>query len=285
MTLPCLRGGSVPAETRVELRSLEAFRDFAAGHPHLFQKATIDTIVAAGVRDGVFSAFFGNIPAEDVKVLSTNYREAFLARGFNARQRALLDEMQQIIGDRSVYDVSIYAHEALTPFALALRGRYPRFLGSEYAANDADKARIFPIPAIDITQSGLPAGAFDIVLSGDVLEHVPDLQAALRDTARILKPGGHLVATVPFAYGTEEATIKARLVDGSITYLTAPEYHGNPMNAAEGSLVFEIPGWSVLDDLRRAGFADAWIVFWSSAERGFAGDPGLGAVLLLVARR
>ncbi len=272
-------------DTRAELRSLAELRAFFAAHPQMLDAKHIEQIVAHGPRSGLTSRFLGDIPPEKIEIQDTNYRETYRACGFNARQRALLDELHALIGDRSIYDISIYAHEAMTPLALILRGRYPRFLGSEYAPNEADQKRIFPVPNIDITASGLPDNSFDFILSGDVLEHVPDLQAALCDSARILKPGGHLIASMPFAYGHEETTIKARMMNGEIEYLAPPEYHGNPMDVAGGSLVFQIPGWAILHDARRAGFADAYIVFCSSAQRGFAGDATLGGILLMAARK
>jgi hypothetical protein len=282
-----------PAETtlqgfddiRGELRCLDDWRAFVEQNPGVLDRKHIELTVAHGVKTGVTSRFLGDIPPEEIVAHGTNYRESYLARGFNARQRAMLDEMHDIIGNRSIYDVSIYAHEAMTPLALTLRGRYPRFLGSEYAPDANDRQRIFPIPSIDITASGLPDESFDIVLSGDVLEHVPDLPAALCDTARILKPGGQLIASFPVAYGDEQTVIKARLSDGKIDYLMPPEYHGNPMDASGGSLVFQIPAWDIIDDARRAGFSDASLVFLSSARRGIAGDADLGAIILFVARR
>ena len=39
--------------------------------------------------------------------------------------------------------------------------------------------------------------AFDVVLSCDVLEHIPDDRRALGEMARVLVPGGLLIATVP----------------------------------------------------------------------------------------
>jgi SAM-dependent methyltransferase len=38
---------------------------------------------------------------------------------------------------------------------------------------------------------------FDFVVSISVMEHIPQLEAVLHEVARVLKPGGHLVATVP----------------------------------------------------------------------------------------
>ena len=53
-----------------------------------------------------------------------------------------------------------------------------------------------------------PDEVFDAVLSADVLEHVPDIDAALRETVRILKPGGKLLATFPFLFEREAGTRK-----------------------------------------------------------------------------
>lgn len=42
-----------------------------------------------------------------------------------------------------------------------------------------------------------PEGFFDVVLSHEVLEHVPDDVAATREAHRVLTPGGHLVVFAP----------------------------------------------------------------------------------------
>lgn len=118
-----------------------------------------------------------------------------------------------------------------------------------------------------------------------MLEHVPDLDSALADSARILVPGGKFIAIFPFAYASEEHVVRARLGEDGIEFLAPPEYHGNPMNTEAGSLVFQLPGWGILDDARRVGFADACIVFWSSMERGFTAGPDLTGILLMVATR
>ncbi len=39
---------------------------------------------------------------------------------------------------------------------------------------------------------------FDVVLASDVLEHIYDTKTALSELARVLKPGGELIITVPY---------------------------------------------------------------------------------------
>ena len=45
---------------------------------------------------------------------------------------------------------------------------------------------------------------FDIVLTSEVLEHVPDPGHFLNEINRVLVPGGYLVLTVPFMSGIHE---------------------------------------------------------------------------------
>ncbi len=50
---------------------------------------------------------------------------------------------------------------------------------------------------IDITDTGLPGGSYDMVICNHVLEHVPDYSKALNELNRILTPGGKLIINFP----------------------------------------------------------------------------------------
>jgi SAM-dependent methyltransferase len=50
----------------------------------------------------------------------------------------------------------------------------------------------------DITAIPMPDASFDAVLCVEVLEHLPDPLAALREFSRLLKAGGQLLLTAPF---------------------------------------------------------------------------------------
>jgi 2-polyprenyl-6-hydroxyphenyl methylase/3-demethylubiquinone-9 3-methyltransferase len=51
---------------------------------------------------------------------------------------------------------------------------------------------VVPVRA-DVTAVPLRDGCADVVAAGEILEHVPDLPAALREACRLLRPGGLLV--------------------------------------------------------------------------------------------
>ncbi len=51
----------------------------------------------------------------------------------------------------------------------------------------------------DITAIPRPDASFDAIMCTEVLEHVPDPVAALTEMNRLLKPGGHILLTAPFA--------------------------------------------------------------------------------------
>ncbi len=63
--------------------------------------------------------------------------------------------------------------------------------------SDWDTTRIDLVS--DITNIPAPDASFDVILCSEVLEHVPDPTCALGEFARLLKPGGKLILTAPFA--------------------------------------------------------------------------------------
>lgn len=81
---------------------------------------------------------------------------------------------------------------------------------SEYVGID-----VAPGPAVDIvvTQGEpwpLPDGHYDVVLSTQVIEHVDNLEFALAQITRVLKPGGLVILSFPFLYNVHGAPFDYR---------------------------------------------------------------------------
>jgi SAM-dependent methyltransferase len=53
------------------------------------------------------------------------------------------------------------------------------------------------VKVADATRLPFEAGSFGTVFSNSVLEHIPDVDAVCREAARVLRPGGQFVFTVP----------------------------------------------------------------------------------------
>lgn len=50
---------------------------------------------------------------------------------------------------------------------------------------------------MDVTRLPFADSTFDLVICSEVLEHIPDHEKAVQELVRVLKPGSHLVVTVP----------------------------------------------------------------------------------------
>lgn len=61
----------------------------------------------------------------------------------------------------------------------------------------ASDPRLLRVQA-DIFRLPFPDSSFDRVVAAEVLEHLPGPESAVREIGRILRPGGTLVATVPY---------------------------------------------------------------------------------------
>lgn len=50
----------------------------------------------------------------------------------------------------------------------------------------------------EMTRMPFADGSFDVVVASEVVEHIPDIGLALSEAARVLRPRGRLVITVPY---------------------------------------------------------------------------------------
>lgn len=268
--------------TRFErrLQSRNAFRDLLAGRPETLNPSRVAAIAEQVRHRGTVAlSRFGEVP---VSFFGDNYREDIRVFGAPMRAFALLDLVDEVTG--MDLEADMLCLEGLTPFARILKNFYPRAICSEFAPNPADQARIAPIPHVDAMNMPFADGSMDIVLSADVFEHVPDLDKVMSETARILRSDGAMIATFPFACGEQESLRRAFVEGGEIRHILEPQYHGDPVHPEAGVLVFEIPGWDIIERAYAAGFDRAEMVFVSDPERGYLGN-NMDGLFILVARR
>lgn len=85
--------------------------------------------------------------------------------------------------------------------------------GAMVEAGEIDLARYVGVLQGDATRLPFDDGAFDRVITSEVLEHIQDDVSAIRELVRVLRPGGTFACTVPTWYPEK------------INWLLSDEYH------------------------------------------------------------
>jgi SAM-dependent methyltransferase len=232
---------------------------------------------------GTGAGFLGDWQSSDGK--TANFRERLVCPScqLNNRQRFMAHLLTGVLRRREGDGPSVYLYEQVTPFfAWAQRTLPGSVVGSEYLGHDvAGGAVVNGIRHEDALALSFEDAAFDVIVSNDVFEHVPDADRAIAECARVLRPGGRLLFSIPFHESADVTVQRAALRDGEVVELLPAEYHGNPVSE-KGSLVFYDHGWDILERCRRNGFDHAYLVAYWSLLYGYLGQ---GLQVMFVARR
>jgi SAM-dependent methyltransferase len=130
--------------------------------------------------------------------------------------------------------------------------KLPRVAFSDYVPDSAPGAVEPETRSEDLTRLTYSDSTFDLVLTSETLEHVPDPNAALRELRRVLVPGGRHIFTVPVLPGV--ARTFARTIigsDGSIEHRATRICHPG---GDVGYPVFTEFGADLAELMERAGF-------------------------------
>ena len=114
-----------------------------------------------------------------------------------SRHRGLALLLPDLLRDKPDGPSLVFAPER------ALFGRLRQLLGdalltTDYLRTDVD------YPGEDIQQLTFADNSFAFLMCNHVLEHIPDDEAALRECARVLRPGGLAVFTIPGDYHKQQ---------------------------------------------------------------------------------
>jgi SAM-dependent methyltransferase len=139
-----------------------------------------------------------------------------------------------------------------------LSRHFPNVMASQYEEGRRPGEIANGVRYEDLTRLSFRKPRFNAIVCMEILEHIPDYKAALREMARTLLPSGRAIITVPWlGRDTYEHLIRAEMTaTGEIRHLLPPEYHGDPAKE-ERILSFRSFGWKLLEDIREAGFSSA----------------------------
>ncbi len=276
-----------------ETRVFADFSDWAGWWPNnrwALDEEFIGSLASEVRERGLVDPLLGPVPVSDVEFKGANYREDIWAKALNGRMRAILAVVLDACGERTD-SIRIYCPEALNGLGKRLRERFRGFRGSEFVPDDSawewlrknySADSLVGLEHQNILDLRFPDSSFDIYAMSDVLEHVEDLDLALREAYRVLAKGeGKLIANFPFLFMDQDSRVCARMRDGKIVSDGPLEYHLNVLAPDLKSLVYELPGWDLLKRCRLAGFRKSEFVFISSSRMGIFNNRVAGEFVLV----
>ena len=243
------------------------------------------------LRSGAVVGGFCNVSGQAQTLIrfSDNLREDVIGArsGSSARMRALAAALSwSQFGDARAplratcaqlaeRSAACFIAETSGAFAKALRTYDPTAVASEYFGPEYRSGQVVNgTRHEDLQRLSFEDASLDVVITSDVMEHVPDAPAAEREIVRVLRPMGWYLFTVPFYFTLQEDRIRAELrPDRTIVHLEQPEYHGDPVRGAETALVYR--DFSEADLRRRfteLGCSFDILRLWSSRS-GFSVGP------------
>ncbi len=129
---------------------------------------------------------------------------------FVGRRRILLQVLDRYLGasnghERKILDVGCGTGTMLTH--LATYGKAQGVDIDEEAVGYCRERGLLDVQVGELEKLPFGDASFDLVTALDVVEHIDDDLAALREIGRVLRPGGHLLMTVPahqFLWGDQD---------------------------------------------------------------------------------
>ena len=147
----------------------------------------------------------------------------------------------------------VYEPGTTGPFRRLLR-KLPYYQQSDCYGEEARGSVPLEIPHQNLESLSFPDEAFDLVITSDILEHVRKPLCAFSEIARVLKPGGYHVFTVPMQEPVPPKTIARVDTSSEVDVPLMPEvFHGNGKGGR--SLVYSDFGLDITEQLAKAGFS------------------------------
>lgn len=154
------------------------------------------------------------------------------------RERALITVLSECFPAWRTAD--IYEAGPSGAASRKLQRECSRYQSSQYLSRDDPGAYVAGVRSENLENLTFPDESFDLVVTQDVFEHVLRPAAAFCEIARVLRPGGAHVFTVP--YYSEHVTSLRRAepsADGQVRHLRPPEYHKGPVDPGGALVVTE----------------------------------------------
>lgn len=202
-----------------------------------------------------------------IKIRTDNLREDCTCKKCksNSRKRHLASIILQTISDTKFsslkdiprdFDCKIYNVEsngALHNYLKHINNYVCSEYFGPYETFGKEKGGILNIDLMDIPFS---ENVFDLIISTEVFEHIPNPYKAFSEIHKILKKGGSHIFTVPYYDERDNDEVRSILNEkNEIIYLLEPQYHGDPIRENDGILVYTIFAKEMMQKLEKMGYS------------------------------
>lgn len=203
--------------------------------------------------------------------ISRFYKRIFNPITFIAR--VFIDKVGDLLSDQVIQRSCLDIGAGICPYESILRNAVNV---TEYIALDISPSDMTDVVA-DCVRLPFKSDAFDLVVSFDVIQHVPDANRMLNEVHRVLKPHQFLLLTYPFLYPECDAQDFRRwTVDGMRAMLNANGFV-SVLDQRRGGLFFAVIcllTWSIQHAL--PGQRKSW-----RGDRNWGGIIRSGILMLL----
>jgi hypothetical protein len=221
------------------------------GYCPICEKAASFTAKDPWFRDNLYCSGCGSIPRERalMKVISDFYP--------NWRDLVIHESSP---GDRGA--------------SIKLRSECEHYTSSHFYQNIA-LGQINPSSGYrceDIEKLTFQDNSFDLFITQDVMEHIFDPEMAFKEIARVIKPGGAHIFTVPLINKAKKSERWAsRREDGEIIHHHPAEYHGNPVDS-KGALVTMHYGYDIANYITQTTNMPTMIIMIDNIDLGIRAE-------------
>jgi SAM-dependent methyltransferase len=174
--------------------------------------------------------------------------------------RMLGDVLSQVAGRALIVDVGCGDGAATAEAVQANPGH--QVVGLDWSADGLKQARGLGLTVVraSVEPPGLPvrAGAADVVIMSEIIEHLVDTDSALDEVCRVLKPGGSLLLSTPNLAAWYNRGLLALGVQPVFSEVSLRGVYGRPGSQVAGHLrVFTRRALVAL--LKARGFCDVTV--------------------------
>src|SRR5262245_2124194 len=184
-----------------------------------------------------------------------------LIRTFSEMGGGSYDSFVELLEDKEFLQLKIAEINASGALHSYLQN-HPNLYYSEWFNNTKPGEVRDGVRCEDLQRLSYPGGFFDIILTSETLEHVPDPDEAWREIFRTLKVGGYHIFSIPVVPSQPITVKRASVIDGKRQNLLEPAYHG--AWGDENMFVFTDFGMDVVERLDKIGLKTE--VFYQNPE-------------------